>query len=67
MSVKTAKQEALELIQQLPDEISMETIIAELHFKLRVLHGLEELERGAVVSQEEAEHRLGRWLKSSGQ
>ncbi len=64
--MKTAKQEALELIQKMPDEISMETILAELHFKLRVLKGIDQMERGEAVSHEEAKERLGRWLSSSG-
>lgn len=65
--MKTAKQEAIELIQRLPDHASLETILAELHFRQRVLRGLEQLERGEVVSHQEAEKHLERWLKSSGQ
>ena len=64
--MKTAKQEALELIQKMPDEISMETILAELHFKLRVLKGIDQMDKGEVISHEEAKERLGRWLSSSG-
>ena len=62
--MKTAKQEAIELIQHLPDDTSMETILAELHFKQRIMRGLEQLDRGEVVSHEEAKERLGQWLKS---
>jgi len=64
--MKTAKQEALELIQKMPDEISMETILAELHFKLRVLKGIDQMDKGEVISHEEVKERLGRWLSSSG-
>jgi hypothetical protein len=64
--MKSAKEEALRLIAQMPEDASMETILAELHFKCRVQRGLEQLERSEVVSHEEAKIRLGRWLKSSG-
>ena len=64
--MKSAKEEALRLIQQMPDDASMETILAELHFKCRVQRGLEQFERGEVVTHEEAKERLGRWLNSSG-
>jgi hypothetical protein len=64
--MKTAKQEAIELIQKLPDETSWAGILAEMHFRLRVLHGIEQADRGRVVSNEEAKKQLSRWLTSSG-
>ncbi|MHB8377340.1 MAG: hypothetical protein ACYDEB_10355 [Dehalococcoidia bacterium] len=60
--MKTPKQEAMELIERLPEEVSLETILAELHFKAKVLRGLEQADRGQVVSQEEAMRRLSKWL-----
>ena len=44
--MKTAKQEAIELIERLPEEVSLENIFAELHFKAKVLRGLEQVARG---------------------
>ena len=38
--MKTAKQEALELITVLPDDVPMETLVEELLFKASVLRGL---------------------------
>ncbi len=66
MTGKTAKQAAIDLIEHLPDEVSTETIVAELPFKLSVIQGLEQLDRGEVVSHDEAKERLAPWLKSSG-
>lgn len=63
----TAKEEALALIERLPDEVSMDTIMAELHFKSRVLRAMEQDERGEIISHEEARKRLSKWLDSSGQ
>jgi len=65
--MKTAKQEALDLIQKLPDETSLETILAELHFLLRIMKGLQQVERGEVVSHEEVKRSVAEWLSSIGQ
>lgn len=65
--MKSAKQETLELVQQMPENISLETIVAELLFKQRVRKGLEQLERGEVMGHLEVKEKLGRCLKSSGQ
>ena len=62
----TAKEEALDLIRRLPDESSMEAILAELHFKARIRRGIEQMEAGEVISQEEMEESVRDWLKSPG-
>lgn len=66
MTAKTEKQAAIDLIEHLPDEVSTETIVAELLFKLSVIQGMNELDQGKVVSHEEAKERLAPWLTSSG-
>jgi predicted transcriptional regulator len=63
---KTAKQAALDLIEHLPEGVSTETIVAELLFKQSVIEGLGQLNRGEVVSHDEARERLAPWLRSSG-
>ena len=62
----TAKQECLDLIEQLPDGASTEAIVAELEFKLLIEQRLDEVERGEVISHDEAKKRLAKWLDSSG-
>jgi hypothetical protein len=64
--MKTAKQEAMELLERLPDDVSMDTLLAELHFKASVLRGLEQAERGEGITQDELKARLKTWLESSG-
>jgi hypothetical protein len=61
-----AKAEALDLIRQMPDEVSTETIVAELQFKLLVERRRASARAGNVISHEEAKSRLGRWLNSPG-
>ena len=64
--MKTAKQEALDLLSRLPDDVSTETIIGELLFVLKVNQGLAQLERGEVVSHEDVKKQFLNWQKSSG-
>ena len=64
--MKTAKQEAQDLLNVLPDDTSMETILAELHFKARVLHSHEQALRGEGIPHEEVLKRLAKWLDPSG-
>ncbi len=65
-SAKSDKQEAIELIERLPDHISLETIISELLFKAKVNRGLAQIERGETVSHEEVEEEMTKWRQSAG-
>lgn len=56
------KQQVIQMIQFLPDEVSIDDIMAELYFKLQVDAGLKELDEGKGISQEEVEKRLSKWL-----
>ena len=61
------KQAAIDLISGMPDEVSTETIVAELEFKLLILRRREAARSGETVSHDEAKQRLGKWLNSAGQ
>ena len=65
--MKTAKETAIELIGRLPDDTSMETILAELMFVQTIEDRLAAVDRGETVSHEEAKKRLSKWLTSTGQ
>ena len=58
-----AKREALELIQQLPDNSSFEDIQYHLYVREKVEGGLRDLKRRRTVSQKEVERRMKKWLK----
>lgn len=62
-----AKREAIDLIENLPESITINDIIAELIFKAKVERGLLDVEEGRVSSQEEVEERMRSWAKSVGQ
>ncbi len=62
----TAKSEALEMIQNLPDDITTGVVMEELFFKQQVEKGLQDVAEGHVVSHEELKERIARWRNSVG-
>ena len=56
------KQEIIKLIEELPETATLEDIMEELFFRKKVDQGLRDIERGCLVSHEEAKKRLSQWL-----
>lgn len=56
------KEQVIRMIQDLPDEASIEDVMAELYFRLQVDAGLKELDEGQGIPQEEIEKRMSQWL-----
>jgi transposase len=52
------KQQILQLIETLPDTVTVDEIMEELSFKLQVNIGLRELDEGKGISHEEVEKRF---------
>lgn len=58
-----AKKEAIELIEQLPEDCSFEDIQYHLYVREKVERGLGDLKAGKVLSQREVERRMKKWLR----
>ena len=56
------KDEAIQLIQSLPENATLDDIMAQLYFKLQVDAGLGELDEGKGITHEEVKKRMARWL-----
>ena len=56
------KQQVIKMIETMPDEITIDDIMAELYFKMQVDAGLKELDEGKGIPHEEAKERLSQWL-----
>ncbi|MBI4826234.1 MAG: hypothetical protein HY807_07410 [Nitrospirae bacterium] len=56
------KQQVIQMIQSLPEEVTVDDIIAELYFKLQVDAGLKELDEGKGIPHSEIEQRMSKWL-----
>jgi hypothetical protein len=61
--MESAKKQALELIQQLPEESSLEDIQYHLYVREKVERGLRDLKAQRVLSQKQVESRMAKWLK----
>jgi len=60
--VADVKQQVIRMIEDLPDEVTLDDVMAELYFKLQVDAGLKELDEGKGMSHEEVENRMAKWL-----
>jgi len=60
--VSTAKEEATQILKSLPDDASLEDIQYHSYVRQKVERGLRDVAEGRVLSQEEVERRMARWL-----
>jgi predicted transcriptional regulator len=58
-----AKAEALEMIKNLPDDVTTSAIMEELFFKQQVEKGLQDVAEGRVLTHQELKERIARWRK----
>ena len=63
MSSQSVKDQILKAIQDLPDDTTVESAMERLYVLYKIEQGIEQADRGQVVSQEEARRRMERWLK----
>ncbi|MEW6741313.1 MAG: hypothetical protein AB1486_01025 [Planctomycetota bacterium] len=61
--MRTAKDEVRELLENLPDDASLEDIQYHLYVRQKVLNGLEAAEQGRTLTHEEMMRRMSRWLE----
>jgi predicted transcriptional regulator len=66
LAMSAVKEEAIRLIQSLPEDCSIEDIQYHLYVRQKVETGLTAVESGRFVSQEDAERRIEEWVKSTG-
>lgn len=59
----TAKQAALEALQQLPDDASWEEVAERIQFRLAVEEGLEDHRQGRTVPHDQVRKLLDEWLQ----
>ena len=49
------------MIENLPDDASLEDIMSELYFRQKVDEGLRQLDAGEGIDHSEAKRRLAKW------
>lgn len=58
----TPKEEVRKLLDQLPDDSSFEDIQYHIYVREKIERGLKDFHEGRVLSQEDAERRMVKWL-----
>ena len=59
----TTKEAIIELIRKLPDDATVDEIMAELFSRRAIEQGLQELDQGQGIPHEEVKGRLAQWLE----
>lgn len=60
--MSSAKEEVRKLLDQIPDDATLEDIQYHIYVRQKVERGLKDIEEGRVLSQEEVERRISEWL-----
>jgi hypothetical protein len=60
--MSSVKEEVRKMLDQLPDDVSFEDIQYHIYVRQKVQRGLKDVQEGRVLSQEEVERRMARWL-----
>ncbi|OGP55160.1 MAG: hypothetical protein A2Y65_11145 [Deltaproteobacteria bacterium RBG_13_52_11] len=60
--MSTAKEEVRKMLEQLPDDASFEDIQYHIYVQEKIEHGLEDVKEGRLLSQEEVERKMSKWL-----
>ncbi len=58
MIAPTVKQKVLEALEQLPADASFDDVMEQIYFLSKIERGLEQLDRGEVVSHDEVKRRF---------
>jgi hypothetical protein len=58
------KEIVLDVISELPDEVSLEQIAEKIDFLAAIQKGMDQLDRGEGIPHEEVKRQLAAWLAS---
>jgi hypothetical protein len=60
--MNAAKEEVIRLLELLPEDASLEDIQYHIYVCQKIDHGLEDVEAGRTLSEEEFDQRMAKWL-----
>ncbi len=60
--MSTAKEEVKALLDKLPDDCSLEDVHYHLYVVEKIHRGIERAEKEGVLSQDEVERKLDKWV-----
>jgi len=60
--MRTAKEEVRRMLDQIPDDATFEDIQYHIYGREKIERGLKDIQEGHLLSQEEVEQRMSKWL-----
>lgn len=60
--METAKQEIQKILDQLPEDATLEEVQYHIYVRQKIEQGLKDVEAGRVLTQAQVEQRLSRWI-----
>ena len=60
--MNTAKEQLLQILEELPENASLEDIQYHIYVRQKIQQGLDDVDAGRGVPHEEVEKRLSKWL-----
>lgn len=61
-AMENAKQQVQDILEKLPEDASLEDIQYHIYVRQKIEQGLADVAAGRVVSHEEVQRRLAKWL-----
>jgi predicted transcriptional regulator len=61
--MRSAKEEVRKMLEYLPDDVSFEDIQYHICVREKIERGLKEIQEGRVLSREDVEERMSKWLE----
>jgi hypothetical protein len=61
MHTHTAKQDAIEAIERLPDNVDFDEIVYRLYVLHKIRQGMQDVEAGRGISSAELAHEIEQW------
>lgn len=62
--LSSVKEDLLEMIQKMPDDVTIDDVMAELYFRDQVEAGLEQLDNGEGIAHEDVKERHSQWIET---
>lgn len=61
--METPKQEVQQILNSLPDDATLDDIQYRIYVRQAIERGLQDVDSGRVLTQEQVEQRMSRWIK----
>ena len=61
--METEKENVLQMIKELPDDITLEDIMYHLYAREKIIRGLKDADEGRKVSNEKAKEVIEKWFE----